>query len=388
MHNSGLSARREEGGLTLMLETQDTHSTSPSFVPEISAEVGSKAERVLIVDDEPIIRDILSKVVSSEGYSWGIASNGQEAIDRLLSSDYQIVLTDVRMPSVDGLQLLKHVTANHPAIAVIMITAMNDARSAVEAMSMGAYDYVTKPFNIFELRSKIGRAAERRKLILENKEYQNFLEERVVQQTADIKEALERIESAYSHTLEALISALDAREHETLRHSKRVSEYTLLIARSLGIPRTELVDIARGSLLHDIGKIGISDNILLKPAKLTEDEWTEIRKHPEIGYSIINKIDFLAGAAEMVLQHHERFDGTGYPQKLKGKQILLPARIFALVDTFDAMTSDRPYRKALTYQDARNEISRCCGTQFDPEIVKCFLDIPEEVWTEIKALVK
>ena len=172
-----------------MLETQHVHSNSPHLIREISIEIRSKAERVLIVDDEPIIRDFLSKVVSSEEYSWGIASNGQQAIDRLLSSDYQIVLTDVRMPSVEGLQLLKHVTANHPAIAVIMITAMNDARSAVDAMSMGAYDYVTKPFNIFELRSKIGRAAERRKLLLENKEYQNFLEERVDQQTADIKEA-------------------------------------------------------------------------------------------------------------------------------------------------------------------------------------------------------
>jgi putative nucleotidyltransferase with HDIG domain len=371
-----------------MSETFSHNSAPATTHAETLPAIHSKAERVLIVDDEPIIRDILSKVVSSEGYFWGIASNGQEAIDRLLSSDYQIVLTDVRMPSVDGLALLQHVTANHPTVAVIMITAMNDARSAVEALSMGAYDYVTKPFNIFELRSKIGRAAERRRLIMGNQEYQSFLEERVEQQTADIKEALVRIDTAYSHTLEALISALDAREHETLRHSKRVSEYTLLIARALGIPRTELVDIGRGSLLHDIGKIGISDNILLKPARLTEEEWTEIRKHPDIGYSIINKIDFLAGAAEMVLQHHERFDGTGYPQKLKGDQILLAARIFALVDTFDAMTSDRPYRKALTYQDARNEISRCCGTQFDPEIVKCFMEIPEQVWSTIKAQVR
>jgi putative two-component system response regulator len=358
---------------------------TPEMPPSV---VRAKPENVLIVDDEPIIRDILSQVVSSEGYSCGIAANGQEAIDRLSCSDYQIVLTDVRMPTVDGLQLLRHVTTNHPTIAVIMITAMNDARSAVDALSIGAYDYVTKPFNLLELRSKIGRAAERRKLILENQEYQNFLEQRVGQQTTDLKEALERIEHAYSNTLEALISALDAREHETLRHSKRVSEYTLLIARTLSVPRTELVDIARGSLLHDIGKIGISDNILLKPAKLTEEEWVEIRKHPDIGYSIINNIDFLKGAAEMVLQHHERFDGTGYPRRLKGEQILLPARIFALVDTFDAMTSDRPYRKALTYQDARTEIFRCRGTQFDPAIVTCFLEIPEQVWIDIKAQVK
>jgi DNA-binding NtrC family response regulator len=183
-----------------MLETQQIQDPQ-TLVPEtISTVVGSRTEKVLIVDDEPIIRDILSKVVSSEGYSWGIASNGEEAIDRLQSSDYQIVLTDVRMPTLDGLQLLKHVSSNHPTVAVIMITAMNDARSAVDAMSMGAYDYVTKPFNIFELRSKIGRAVERRKLLLENREYQSFLEERVHQQTADIKEALERIEIAYSHT--------------------------------------------------------------------------------------------------------------------------------------------------------------------------------------------
>lgn len=364
-----------------------TALTTPT-PPPFGSRQSYKQEKVLIVDDEPIMRDVLSKVIVSEGYEWASASNGQEAIDRLQSSNYEIVLTDVRMPLLDGLQLLRHITANHPDVAVIMITALNDAASAVEAISIGAYDYVTKPFNIFELCSKIGRAVERRKLILENREYQSFLEQRVDQQTADLKEAVERIEMAYSHTLEALINALDARERETMRHSKRVSEYTLLMARTLGIPKTELIDIARGSLLHDIGKIGISDNILLKPSKLTEEEWVEIRKHSQIGYSIINKIEFLGGAADMVLQHHERFDGSGYPQRLSGDQILLPARIFALVDTFDAMTSDRPYRKALTYQDARNEIARCCGTQFDPQIVQCFLDIPEQVWIEIKAQVR
>jgi putative nucleotidyltransferase with HDIG domain len=210
----------------------------------------------------------------------------------------------------------------------------------------------------------------------------------VKEQTADLKEALDRIELAYSHTLEALISALDAREHETLRHSKRVSEYTLLLARNLGIPKSELVDIARGSLLHDIGKIGISDNILLKPSKLNPEEWVEIRKHPDIGSAILKRIDFLEGAAELVLQHHERFDGTGYPRGLKGDDILLGARVFALVDTFDAMTSDRPYRKALSYEAAREEIARCSGKQFDPRLADCFLEVEEAVWLEIKRQVK
>lgn len=369
-----------------MLETQTIDS--PSILSSMTRTEGPKQERVLIVDDEPIIRDILTKVVGSQGYQCDTASNGKEAMARLLEIEYEMVLSDMRMPEMDGFCLLKHVMANHTDTAVIMITAVSDAHSAVDAMTAGAYDYVTKPFNTFDLRSKIAKAIERRKLVLENREYQSFLESRVRQQTADIKEALDRIEIAYSHTLEALISALDAREQETLRHSKRVSEYTLLIARNLGIPKTDLVDIARGSLLHDIGKIGISDNILLKPAKLTEEEWVEIRKHPAIGYAIINKIDFLAGASEMLLQHHERFDGTGYPGKLKGEQILLGARIFALVDTFDAMTSDRPYRKALTYQDAYDEIVRYSGRQFDPHIVECFRKIPQQVWLDIKMQVK
>jgi putative nucleotidyltransferase with HDIG domain len=195
---------------------------------------------------------------------------------------------------------------------------------------------------------------------------------------------LRQIEDAYGHTLEALISALDAREHETQRHSKRVSEYTLLMAGKIGIPQDQLQDIERGALLHDIGKMGISDNILLKPAKLTENEWVEIHKHPDIGYRILEKIDFLKGAAELVLQHHERFDGSGYPRRLSGEGILLGARIFAVVDSFDAMTSDRPYHKALNYQTARDEIVRCAGRQFDSQLVDCFLSIPEEIWFATK----
>ncbi len=265
-----------------------------------------------------------------------------------------------------------------------MISAVNDVNSAIDALASGAYDYVLKPFNTLELRNRIIRALERRKLILDNRQYQNFLEQKVHEQTANLQKALHRIEIAYAHTLEALINALDAREHETQRHSKRVSEYTLLIAKGLGIPERDLVEIERGSLLHDIGKIGISDNILLKPGKLTEEEWKEMRKHSTIGYNILNGIDFLEEAAQLVLQHHERFDGTGYPQGLAGEQILWGARIFAVVDTFDAMTSDRPYRKALGYCVAREEIIRFSGRQFDPHIVECFLNIPEEIWFRTK----
>ena len=345
-------------------------------------------ERILIVDDEPMIRHILKTIVEAEGFKSDTAQNGQEAIVRLNENTYQMVLTDMRMPVMDGLCLLQHIQASYKDIAVIMITAVDDASSAVDTLSSGAYDYVIKPFNALELRNKIHKALERRKLILENRQYQSFLERKVQEQTADLQKALHKTERAYANTLEALINALDAREYETQRHSKRVSEYTLLIASQSGVPGNELMDIERGSLLHDTGKIGISDNILLKPGKLTEEEWTQMRKHPEIGYNILKGIDFLEGAAQLVLQHHEKFDGTGYPQGLKGDQILLGARIFAVVDTFDAMTSDRPYRKALSYHVTREEIIRFSGKQFDPRIVECFLSIAEEVWFKTKESLK
>ena len=347
-----------------------------------------RSERILIVDDESMIRHILRTVVEAEGFKCDTVQNGQEAIAQLRENGYQMVLTDVRMPIMDGLCLLQHIQANYEGTAVIIITAVDDVSSAVDTLTLGAYDYVTKPFNALELRSKIHKALERRRLILENRQYQNFLEQKVQEQTADLQKALRKTKRAYANTLEALINALDAREHETQRHSKRVSEYTSLIAKQFGVPGNELMDIERGSLLHDTGKIGISDNILLKPGKLTEEEWVQMRKHPEIGYNILKGIDFLEGAAQLVLQHHEKFDGTGYPQRLKEDEILLGARIFAVVDTFDAMTSNRPYREALSYRVTREEIIHFSAKQFDPRIVECFLSIPEEVWFKTKESLK
>src|SRR5437867_635564 len=379
--SSGTLEASKEGAamLQISLEGLETHlpvGTNPFVQP--------RTERMLIVDDEHFIRDVLTQVVAGEGFESGTAKNAQEAIRKLTETKYEMVLTDIRVPGLDGLQLLQHISSHYPEIAVIMITGVADLDAALQALSTGAYDYVTKPFNVLELRNKIHKALGRRRLVLENRQYQLQLEQTVQEQTAELRNALGSIRNAYSHTLEALINALDARERDTQRHSKRVSEYTLLLARRMGIPSAELVDVERGALLHDIGKIGISDNILLKPAKLTEAEWLEIRKHPEIGYQILKGIDFLKEAARMVLQRQDSFDVTGYPQRLSGKDILLGARIFAVVDTFDAMTSDRPYRKALSYQKAREEIIRCSGTQFDPQLVECFLSIPEQIWFDTK----
>ncbi|MFQ5901354.1 MAG: HD-GYP domain-containing protein [Thermodesulfobacteriota bacterium] len=200
----------------------------------------------------------------------------------------------------------------------------------------------------------------------------------------ELVSSLKEIEETYEATLIALVSAIDAREHEVQAHSQRVREYTLTLAKRMGINGDKLKDISRGALLHDIGKIGISDNILLKPARLTEDEWTEMRKHPYMGYKILEGIKFLEEAAEIVYTHQERYDGQGYPRGLKGEDIPLGARLFVVSDTLDAMTSDRPYRKGLSFETAREEIIRCSGTQFDPKVVEIFLSISKEEWLNIR----
>jgi putative nucleotidyltransferase with HDIG domain len=366
-----------------MLNMSSKNVITPQFNNALSMPC-QKGERILIVDDEPIIRDILERLVSCDGYHCETAQNGKEAVSKLETGKYEMVLSDVRMPVMDGLHLLRHITANFRDVAVIMVTAVADANSAIDTLALGAYDYIIKPFNASDLRNKIAKALERRRLVTENKQYQHHLEVKVDEQTASLRKALADVQRAYAQTLETLINALDAREQETQRHSKRVSEYALLLARRMNVPEEELIDIARGALLHDIGKIGISDAVLLKPAKLTEEEWVSMRKHPEVGYNILKGIGFLEGAAQMVLQHHEKYDGTGYPRGLRGEQIMRGARIFAAIDTFDAMTSDRPYRKALSYQIAREEVIRFNGRQFDPAVVECFLSIPEEVWFKTK----
>jgi len=349
-------------------------------VPALPPHLNS--ERILIVEDEAPLREVFKEILTLAGFQSEALEGVEEALYYLRRNDCHLILTDIRLPGLDGFDLLRHVGECCPETAVIMITGIHDIQVAVNSLAAGAYDYITKPFLAQELAAKVARALERRRLMVERHQYHTQLELRVREQTAHLEQALGQVEHTYSHTLEALTLALDARERETQKHSQRVSHYTVAIAERLGISGERLVDIRRGSLLHDIGKIGVPDRILLKPKKLTECEWVEVRKHPEIGYNILREIAFLEGATQMVLQHHERFDGKGYPQGLCGQNILLGARIFAVVDTYDAMTSDRPYRKALGYKKAQEEIIRCAGSQFDPCVVEAFLSIPEEVWTK------
>ncbi|HSP80333.1 MAG TPA: HD domain-containing phosphohydrolase, partial [Myxococcaceae bacterium] len=259
-----------------------------------------------------------------------------------------------------------------------------DTESAVDCLRRGAVDYLLKPPKLTDLIRAIERALAKRRIELARKRYQKKLERKVRDRTTELRNALRDIANTYQNTLLALVAALDAREHETSDHSQRVVRYTSAIAERMGIKGQELEEIGRGALLHDIGKIGVPDAVLLKPGKLTPDEWMEMRKHPDIGFQMIQNIPFLSTPAQIVLSHQERFDGKGYPRNLQRHEIHIGARIFAVADTLDAMTSDRPYRKGTTFANAIAEIDRCSGTQFDPEVVKAFLAIGEQGLIKIK----
>ena len=340
------------------------------------------ARRVLIVDDEQDIRTTLHAVFGSAGYECRVAPNGREAA-RLFETDRTpLTITDLKMPVMDGLQLLQHLKARDADAAVIMLTGATDVRIAVESLKQGASDFILKPVNLDQVLLAAERALERRQLLMERREHQALLESRVAEATRDLAAALAELQQTYQTTLEALGSALATREVGTEQHSRRVHAYSIALARSHGLAEPEIAALGRGVLLHDIGKIGISDSILLKPGPLTPEEWATMRGHPEFGRRILEGIPFLRDAIPVVYHHHERWDGTGYPLGLVGAAIPLGARIFAVADAFDAMTFDRPYSTAIPMDVARERIREAAGTHFDPAVVATFLAMPLAVLQE------
>lgn len=339
-------------------------------------------EHILIVDDEEMIRDLLTSALQQEKYVCHQAANVDEAFMLLEHQQIDLVISDIMMPGRSGVELLRDLKKADPDIAVLMITGLSDMNTAMECVHLGADDYITKPFGINRVVLTVKNLIERRCLAIEKKNYQASLEFKVMEQTEQIRSAMNELSHAYDSTLTALVRALDAREKEVGSHSERVMNFTVFLAKKLGIAGRELEELAKGALLHDIGKIGISDNILLKPGQLDDNEWIEMRRHPQVGYAILSEIEFLKAPTEIILGHHERFDGTGYPKRIKGDQIPIGARIFALVDTLDAMTSDRPYRRALPFEAVSREIIKNSGTQFDPQIAELFLSINRSHWEE------
>ena len=342
-------------------------------------------EKILVCDDEEAIREVVSTLLEAQGYKCTVVSDGNKAIQEIRKDGHDLVLSDIVMPEMDGMRLLRQLKLQNEDIPVIMVTAMHDISIALEAIRAGAYDYILKPFEKDQLYHSVGRALEHRHLILENRSYQRNLEHLVAERTQQLSVTLRDLEESYDYTLEALGSALDAKDAETEGHCQRVTGITILIARIMKVNQDMLRHIARGAFLHDIGKMGIPDQVLRKPGPLTEEERVLMKRHCEIGYTVLKKIPFLSDAAEIVLSHQEFYNGGGYPRGLKGEQIPLGARIFAVADTVDAMTSDRPYRKAMPIEAARAEVQKFSGTQFDPKVVAAFLSQPAEFWVRVRS---
>lgn len=325
-------------------------------------------EYILIVDDEAIIRKLLLNKLSREGYVCQEAGNAAEAVEKLNIAPAALALLDVKMPGGLGTELLLEIKTSYPDTAVIMVTAITDVSLAIQCMKEGAYDYITKPFNLDEVVINVSRALEKRRLELENREYHQHLEQRVQEQA-------QRIRTSFLNAVTSLAYALEAKDKYTSGHSQRVSEMAVMIAKELGIPREGIDKIRLAGLIHDIGKMGVKESILNKPGELSKEEFEHIKRHPEIGERILGPIVDDEEILKMVRHHHERYDGSGYPDGLVGERIPLGARILAVCDAYDAITSKRPYRAANDNEIACVDIEEGKNTQFDPRLIDILLKV-------------
>lgn len=322
--------------------------------------------RCLVVDDEAMLRRVLVRLLTSAGYECAEAGSGLEALDRLGRKPYDIVISDVHMPGMDGLQLLAQIRALYPDVGVVMITAVSDVQTAVGCLNQGALDYVGKPFQVEEVLARVRQALERRRLIIENRDYQRTLERRV-------REQADKIQDLFVQGVQTLAHALEAKDPYTRGHSMRVAAYSAAIAAELALAPEVVTEVRLGAELHDVGKIGVREAVLLKPGKLDEEEYLHIMQHTVIGERILQPLvrDHPL-VLNIVRSHHERMDGKGFPDRMAGESIPLAVRVVTVADTFDAMTTARPYRSAREPVAASEELVRCSITQFDSDVVAAF----------------
>jgi putative nucleotidyltransferase with HDIG domain len=385
-----LRRRKSMRGVGLALNTARLHQVPPPSDPQADDEPRANSRqrrnsRILVVDDEPHVRTMIGSTLERQGYDVQLAVSGREALEILERNPFDLVLTDIVMQDGNGITLLERIHGQQPQLPVVMVTAIHDISVAIDSMRRGAYDYLLKPFEREHLVNTVQRALDHRQALQDSHNYQQNLEQVVRARTEMLRQAMESLEHSYDVTLEALGDALDLKDSETEGHSKRVTAYTIALARAMGIGPSQIKAIARGAFLHDIGKMAIPDEILRKPGTLSEEEQLVMREHCARGYNMLRKIPFLAESAEIVFSHQEHYDGSGYPNSTRGAEIPIGARIFAVADTLDAITSDRPYRKARSFDAAREEILRCSGSQFDPTVVEVFLKVPNELWHELRS---
>jgi len=334
---------------------------------------------LLVIDDKPVTRELLVEFLSRK-FVCDRADSFPEAFGKIRDKEYAVVVCGLTMPDETIEQLFAQIQTVSPDTVTILISERDSAATAVRAFRAGAFDFILKPFQLKVIEKSVKRAFEQHELKLLKNRYHFHLEELVAERNTEVDKALEEVENSYRTTLKALVQALETRDFETHGHSERVVTFSLRLAHELGLDKDALRNLELGALLHDIGKIGVPDAILRKPAALNDEEWNKMKLHPHHGQMILRNIPFLEDAAQLVAQHHEQWDGSGYPYGLRGEDIDLSARIFAVVDAFDAMVSDRIYRPGRSYKDALAELERCAGTQFDPLIVEAFKNIPPEDW--------
>lgn len=329
-------------------------------------------ERILIVDDEEMIRNMFSRRLTREGYSCVMTRNGKEALHHFYKESFSLIISDIKMPEMDGIELLKEVKAVHPGTLMIMVTAYPEIDLALEAMRLGAYDFIIKPADLELVILSVKRAFEKKRLEDEVEIYHKNLERLVEERTIKLQQAYRTLKKAYLDSVKVLAEAIDAKDPYTRGHSDRVRRMSLRIATSLGFTEERIEILEYGALLHDIGKIGIRDEILRKPEALSPEEYHIIQEHPLIGVKIVEGIDFFKDKIPMIRNHHEHFDGHGYPDGLIGEGIPLEARIIAVPDAFDAMASLRPHRKHMSLEAILFEMEKYKGKQFDPDILEIF----------------
>ncbi len=358
------------------------NNTSPpeSCDPAVVNLIGPpNARNILFVDDEALILRAFARDLQETDLEVTLARSAAEGLEALNHQSFSVVLSDFQMPGMDGMVFLEEVRRIDPDAVRILVSGRADFKTAIQVINrVGLFNFIAKPWEPYELRDIVRRAMEHHAISVENRRLSRMLSSKCAE-LGQLARGLENeVQNRTTSLLLGLVNALDLRDTETQWHSRRVAIYSRRLAEQLGLKGDKLLAIERGALLHDVGKIGVSDTILLKPGKLTAEEWAEMKRHAEYGYRILEGIDFLGDARLLVWQHHERWDGTGYPQGIEGEASYIGARIFAVIDTYDAMTSDRPYRKALSHEVACEEIERMRGTQFDPGIVNAWQEIPRD----------
>jgi len=318
---------------------------------------------ILIVDDEASGRDTLESILEPEGYTLVMAENGYQAIEKAMVIQPDVILLDVMMPGMNGFEVCRRIREEKQLaeIPILFLTALDDRRSLISGLEAGADEFISKPYDRYELRARLLG-------ITRLNRYRKLTEERL-----NLERAHTELIGAYDATIAGWSHALDLRDKETEGHSQRVTQLTLKLAEAFGMSQEELLHIRRGALLHDIGKLGVPDSILHKPGKLDEAEWENMRKHPQHAYNMLYPIDYLHPALDIPYCHHEKWDGTGYPRGLKGEEIPMSARIFAIADVWDALTTDRPYRLAFSEEYATSYVQEQSGKHFDPRVVELFL---------------